>query len=255
MSLSVVIITKDAEEKIEKALQSIKELASEIIVVDGGSSDKTIEIARKYGARIVRQKGKTYSAWRNQGLREATGGWILYLDYDERVTPELAEEINRILNRELRIEYSAFAIPRRNIILGREMRHGGWWPDYVKRLFKKDALKGWVGELHEEPQFRGPLGHLKNPLIHHKHDNLSEMIEKTNEWSEIEARLLFEQGHPPMSWWRFIRIMSTELWDRLIAKGGFLDGTAGVIYAIYQMWSRFITYGKLWEMQNARSNL
>ena len=78
------------------------------------------------------------------------------------------------------------------------------------------------------------------------------MVEKTNKWSEIEAKLLFEAGHPKMSWWRFFRIMATELWYRLIRLKGFLDGVEGVIYAIYQMWSKFITYGKLWEMQTER---
>ncbi|MDO8503292.1 MAG: glycosyltransferase family 2 protein [bacterium] len=246
MKLSVVIIAKNEALKIGDAIESVKGLADEVIVLDGESTDATLSIARKAGARTIQQKGDNYSDWRNQGAKAARGDWIFYLDADERVTPQLKKEMETEIANP---RFSAYAIPRKNIILGYEMRHGGWWPDYVKRLFKKDALKVWKGELHEEPTFTGNIGHFKEPLIHIKHDNLSEMIEKTNKWSVIEAKLLYKSDHPMMSWWRFLRVMFTELWDRLIVKRGFLDGTQGVIYAIYQMWSKFITYGKLWEMQ------
>lgn len=246
MKLSVVIIAKNEALKIGAAISSVKGLADEIIVLDGMSADDTVAIAKKAGAKVVKQRGDDYSDWRNQGIKIAKGEWILYLDADERATPELAKEIEMETEKG---RFLAHAIPRRNIILGCEMKHGGWWPDYVKRLFKKDVLKEWIGKLHEEPSFTGEMGHLKEPLLHIKYDNLSEMVEKTNKWSVIEAKLLYKTGHPKMSWWRFLRIMLTELWDRLIVKQGFLDGTAGVIYAIYQMWSKFVTYGKLWEMQ------
>lgn len=246
MSLSVVIITRNSADKVGDCLKSVENLADEILVIDGNSTDGTVEIARKYCARIVRQRGNGYSDWRNQGIKEARSEWIFYLDSDERVTPELSKEIEQELNSP---HYNAYAIPRRNIILGKEMRHGGWWPDYVKRLYKKSALRKWVGELHEEPVFEGNMGHLEEPMIHLKHDNLSEMVEKTNNWSEIEARLLLEAGHPPMSWWRFFRVIKTELLYRLIIKRGLLDGAEGIIYSIYQAWSKFVTYAKLWEIQ------
>lgn len=254
--LSVVVITKNSIDKIEDCLKSVDDIGGEILVIDGGSTDGTVEQAEKCGARVIRQVGKGYADWRNQGIKEAKGEWIFYLDSDERATPELASEIELLVTSH-KPPFSAYAIPRRNIILGKEMRYGGWRPDYVKRLFKKSALKKWVGDLHEEPVFEGnlPAGrqveHLKNPIVHLKHDNLSEMVEKTNKWSEIEAKLLFDAGHPKMSWWRFFRVMSTELWYRLIVKKGFLDGVEGVIYAVYQMWSKFVTYAKLWEIQES----
>lgn len=251
VTLSVIIIAKNEVLKIGDAIDSVKGLADEVIVLDGMSTDTTPSIAKKAGAKIIQQKGNNYSDWRNQGKKIAKGNWIFYLDADERVTPGLANEIKNLTAQQSNspAAYSAYAIPRKNIILGYEMRYGGWWPDYVKRLFKKDDLRGWKGELHEEPSFTGEMEHLKEPLLHIKHDNLSGMIEKTNKWSVIEARLLLESNHPRMSWWRFFRIMVTELWSRLIIQRGFLDGTTGIIYAIYQMWSKFITYGKLWEMQ------
>lgn len=247
--ISVVVIAKNEEGKIGDALASVKDLADEILVLDGGSTDKTIAIASKAKAKVVKQKGKSYSDWRNQGIKEAEGDWIFYLDADERVTPELKQEIRNIMISD-KSQCVAYAIPRKNIIFGREMKHGGWWPDYVKRLFKKAALGRWVGELHEDPVFEGELGHLKSALVHLKHNNISEMIAKTNKWSVVEAKLLFGVGHPKMTWWRFFRIMTGELWYRLIVKKGFLDGTEGTIYSIYQMFSRYVTYVKLWEMQN-----
>ena len=134
-------------------------------------------------------------------------------------------------------------------MFGKEMKHVGLWPDYVIHFFKKENYLKWKGALHEYPEFEGKLGHLKNPLIHLKHDSLSEMVAKTNEWSETEAKLLYRAKHPRMSWWRFIRIMLTELWLRLVKQSGYRDGTKGAIYSFYQMWSKFITYAELWEMQ------
>lgn len=253
LAISVIIIAKNEEKKIGDCFESIK-WADEIVLVDSGSTDKTKQIAKKYGARIFDYKGGGYSDWRNEGLKKAKEKWVLYVDADERVTPELRNEILSLLSASQNDDIAVYAIPRRNIILGKEMKYGGWWPDYVKRLYKKDKLKKWKGDLHEEPQYEGEMGHLESPLIHIKHNNLSEMVEKTNEWSEIEAKLLYDSRHPKMFWWRFFRIMGTELWFRLIIKQGFRDGMEGVIYSIYQMWSKFITYGKLWEMQLKTNN-
>jgi len=247
IKLSAIVITKNEESKLYDCLESLS-FADEIVVVDNGSEDNTILIAKKFTQKIYKLSKGGFSQLRNKGLEESIGDWVIYVDADERVTPELRNEIQRNIEN-TNSSFTCFAIPRKNIIFGKEMVHGGWWPDYVKRLFKKDTLTRWVNELHEEPEYKGSMGHLRESLLHLKHDSLSEMVEKTNRWSEIEAKLLFESRHPKMSWWRFIRIMLSELWLRLIIKKGFLDGIEGVIYTFYQMWSRFITYGKLWEKQ------
>ena len=194
-----------------------------------------------------------FADWRNLGAKQAKNEWLLYIDSDEEVTPKLKD---LILSVTASGEFAAYAIPRRNIFLGHEMHWGGWWPDFVLRLIKKDRLKGWRGELHEQPEITGTSCHLKEPLIHESHRNLSDMVEKTNEWSEIEAKLLFDSGHPKMNIFRFISAAFREVWYRGIVKLGFLDGTVGVIEIIYQVFSRLITYSKLWELQNsnARSN-
>ena len=135
INFSVIIIAKDEEEMIGECLESVK-WVDEIILLDGGSTDKTLDIARKYKAKIIPQEVKTedWGAWHNQGLKVAQGEWIFYLDADERLTPELQKEI--ISNIQYPISnISAFAIPRRNFLLGKPMSYGGWYPDYQIRFF------------------------------------------------------------------------------------------------------------------------
>lgn len=187
-----------------------------------------------------------FSDWRNLGAKRAEGEWLLYVDSDEEVTPELRSMIEKVSETE---EFAGYAIPRRNFIFGKEFKHGGLYPDYVLRLIKKDKLIGWEGELHEQPKVNGKVSHLNEYLIHNKHKNLSEMVEKTNEWSEIEARLMFEAHHPKMNFMRFGSAAFREFWKRMVIQAAFLDGTEGIIYAIYQVFSRLISYSKLWEMQ------
>lgn len=248
--VSAIIVAKNAQELIQDCLDSL-EWVDEIILVDNGSTDKTLEIATKSGAKTVKAQKKGFSYWRNLGARQAQNNWLLYVDTDERVTPELQKEIKATIKGTS--TSAAYAIPRKNILLGRPMRWGGWWPDYVLRLMRKDSLVGWKGELHEQPEIKGDIGKLKNHLVHISHRSLEEMVAKTNEWSEIEAKLLFEAGHPKMAWWRFISVAAREFWYRGVLKLGFLDGVVGVIEIIYQMFSRMITYAKLWEMQKNES--
>ena len=248
--LSVVIIAKNEEKKISDCLESVK-WADEVIVVDTGSTDKTLELASKLGVKVFSKNDGSYSDWRNYGLKKVKSDWVLYVDADERVSEELQGEIQEKIKTQDWQEDKIFsyAIPRVNIILGKQLSHGGWWPDYVKRLFKKDKLNKWEGELHEEPIFEGKLGLLEKPLIHLKHDNFSEMVEKTNKWSEIEAKLMYKSKHPPMTTFRFLSAIFREFWLRMIQQQAYLDGAEGVMYAIYQVFSKFISYAKLWEMQ------
>lgn len=187
-----------------------------------------------------------FASARNDGAKEAKGDWLLYVDTDEEITPSLKKVILDVTKSD---KFSAYAIPRRNFIFGKEFRHGGAWPDYVLHLIKKDKLKGWYGDLHEQPKVEGKIAHLKEPLIHHKHKSISEMVDKTNDWSEIEARLMFEAHHPKMNIIRFFTAGFREFWHRMIGQLAFLDGKEGIIYALYQVYSRLISYSKLWEMQ------
>lgn len=226
-----------------------------VIILEGGKINP--EVFKKcldsvaWAVEVVRIKTDNlkgnFADWRNQGAKGANGDWLLYVDTDEEITSELKNEILDTLGETQTC--SAYAIPRKNIIFGKEMKHCGLWPDYVLRLIIKDKLKGWEGELHEQPKIEGKIGYLKNPLIHNKHKTLDEMVEKTNDWSEIEAKLMYKANHPKMNIIRFFSAMTREFWLRMIKQMAFLDGVEGVIYAIYQVFSKSISYAKLWEMQ------
>jgi len=243
MKISGVVIAKNAEAIIEDCLSSLK-FCDEIIVVDNGSTDRTIEIARRNEAKIVSEKSDDFSGIRNTGLDKASADWVLYVDSDERVTDDLAKEILAKLKSPG--EYAAFRLKRKNYYLG-----GFEWPyvEKLERLFKKQNFKGWIGKIHESPRVEGEIGDLENYLLHFTHRNLSQMLNKTIEWSETEANLRFSNNHPKMSWWRFPRVMFSAFFNSYLKQGGYKAGTVGIIESIYQAFSIFITYAKLWEKQ------
>lgn len=240
MKLTAIVITKNEQARIEKCLTSLS-FADEIIVVDNGSIDHTREIAKKHGATIVAAKGvHNFASLRNLGKEKAHGAWLLYVDADEIVSRELAQELKTI-------HQNGYELRRKNYYLGHP------WPgeEYLLRLMRKDALIEWYGALHETARVSGEIGRLNAPLIHDTHRSLEEMVTKTNEWSATEAKLRFDAGHPPVVWWRFFRVMLTAFFDSFIKQGGWRAGTVGWIESIYQSFSIFITYAKLWELQQS----
>ncbi len=251
MSLSVVVIAHNEEELIGEAIKSAK-FADEVIVYLGlRATDKTEQIAKKLGAKVVPQKGKSFDQWRTNVIKETTGEWIFYLDADERFTPEIAKEIRKIVSKNGE-EISTYAAPRANYYLGKRVKHGGSWPDYVERLFLKKNLVKWESELHERPIYKGSLGYLKKPIIHLTHRDLASMVEKTIKWSKIEADLLFEANHPKVVAWRILRMMFTKFWERIVKQGAWRDGTAGWINALFEVFNTFIIYARLWEKQQKK---
>lgn len=247
VTLSIIILAKNVEDEIIPALKTAR-FADEIIVVDTGSTDRTIEISRKLADKLILTDGSDFSVWRNLGASKAKGDWLFYLDSDERIPPKLAKEIlSTIINTDL----SALTVPRFEILLGKHLQH--WGDSRVMRLIKKDKLIKWVGKLHEQPRIEGKTGELKHKLIHLTHKNIDEKTTATFSWSRTEARLMFDANHPKMTWWRFYRIVLTELFGRGIKQGLIWDGTEGHIEIIYQSFSRFLSYVRLWEMQQQPS--
>lgn len=248
MKLSAIVITKNAAAKISGCLASLK-FADEVIVVDSGSTDNTKELAVKLGAKVFEVENGGYSHSRNIGAQKAKGDWLLYVDADERVSLELAGEIDKRINGQIDNQITSFKIYRKNIILGKWLRHGGWWPDPVHRLIKKSALKEWQGKLHEYPVIEGETGIITEPVIHYSKDSISQMVQNSRLFAPIEAGLKLKAGHPPVKIYHFILAMWREFWARGVLKAGWLDGIAGIIEIFYQMFHQFMVYSILWQMQ------
>lgn len=259
IKFSVIVITKNEEAVIKDCLESVK-WAEEIIILDTGSIDQTLKIAREYTDKIFvysEKPGIDYSAWRNYSASKAKGEWLFYLDSDERVPPLLKREIEMVISDQWPVEHGqgekefvAFAMPRRNIRLTKELHFGGWWPDYVLRLIKKKNLEKWEGQLHEQPIIKGEVGKLSEPLVHYSHrGSFEHKVTNTIVWSKLEAELLMRANHPPMNTKRFFGAMGREFYKRMIKYQAWRDGTEGIIEAFYQVFSVFITYAQLWELQ------
>ena len=243
--LSVIILGQNVADEVIPAFVT-SQFADEIIFVDThtGSTDETLSLARKYAQKIVKSEDYNFSTWRNDGAKASSGEWLLYLDSDERITPSLSKEIITAIKHP---DFEAYTISRYEVFLGRHLNH---WPDpRVLRLIKKSALKAWRGKLHEQPNIIGRIGQLKEQMVHLSHKNIDEKVTGTLKWSRLEAEMLFKAGHPQMKGWRFARIIFSEFWDRFVKQKLWLDGTEGWIEVIYQMFSRFLTYERLWEMQ------
>jgi glycosyltransferase involved in cell wall biosynthesis len=244
-TISAIIIAKNEAPRLSRCLSSLA-WTDEQIVIDNDSVDDTGLIAKKQGAIIVKKSGNNFAELRNEGAMKAVGTWLLYVDADEIIPDTLKEEILHLVHAS--ISKDAYFISRQNFYLGKR------WPtrDKMIRFIKKQALITWNGSLHEHPEIRGEVSEFIHPLLHDTHRTITEMVTKTNEWSDMEAKLRFDAYHPPMVWWRFLRVMFTAFFQSFVNQGGWRAGTVGWIESIYQAFSMFITYAKLWELQQKK---
>lgn len=245
--LSVIILSKNEEDVIADCIESIKDLANEIIVIDSKSSDRTVDIAKRLGCRVIIHEFKNFSDSRNFVLSHARGQWVLYLDADERATPEFIYEVRSLIRKkDPPYGIGGYYIKRKTYYLGRD-----WdFTDRVQRLFYKKFFIEWHGKVHESPRIKGKYIEITAPILHFTHRDLSKMLEKTNEWSEFEAELRLQSHHPRMNVIRFLRVMITGFIRSYVYEKGYKNGTEGIIESVYQSYSMFITYAKLWEKQN-----
>lgn len=247
--LSVIVLTKNEDRMIKACLESVKWI-DEIIVVDNGSNDQTLEIVKKYTDKILKFDGLDFAALRNEAIKSAKGEWVLYIDADERILDGLRKEIESVVTFNT---FSAYAISRQNIIFGRKVNYGPYKHDWVIRLIKKSDFERWVGKVHEYPEFNGKLGYLNNSLLHLTHRNIDQIVLKSLDWSKIDAKLRLEGKHPKMSGWRFVRIFITEIFNQGLLRKGFFNGTVGTMDSLLQAFSLYITYVRLWEYQQNSS--
>lgn len=248
-TISAVVITKNEEAMIANCLASLR-FADEIVVVDSGSTDNTLEIVGREQVQLIEVTNGHFKDWRNKGKSVATSDWILYVDADERVTPKLAKEISETIQF---TSNAAFALRRNNIHFGKWLEHGGWENDRIVRLFKRSQLVGWEGNVHESATVDGILGELKEPLVHLTHRNIKDGLVKSASWTDIEARLLLEAHTKPVRPFTLVRKFIMEFFRRLIMKKGYKDGIEGWIESFQQAINRFFVYERLWELQQKPS--
>lgn len=247
--LSVALAVYNEEENLSKCLESVKDLADEIVVVDGGSNDKTIEIAKQYGAKIIKADNPIiFHINKQKAVAACTKDWILQLDADEIVSRDLKKEIQEILKTNL--AFAGFYISRENSLLGRKMKKGGMWPDYVIRLFKNGKGKFPCQTVHEQIAIEGEVGYLKNPLIHNAYPDFSEYLKKANTYTSLTAFKMKEEKMTP-GFGLFIKyffLKPIQTFSTLyIRHQGFLDGFPGFAWALFSALHFPISYIKFWE--------
>jgi len=242
MGISVVVITKDEEASIGRCLRSV-DWADEVIVLDSGSTDKTVEISQKLGARVsVTADWPGYGPQKNRALAQAAGDWVLSLDADEWVTLELRDEIRSVISR---LDGPvAFRVPRLSSFCGRFMRHSGWWPDHVIRLFRRGAARFSDDVVHEHVLVEGKTGTLRAPIMHETFVDLDELLQKMNNYSSLAAQEMRHGGRKAglagavlRGLWAFMRTY--------FFRGGFLDGREGFMLAVATAEGTYYRYAKL----------
>jgi glycosyltransferase involved in cell wall biosynthesis len=244
LTLSVIIITKNESAHIGGCLQSIA-WADEIIVLDSGSVDNTADICRTVTDKVYVTDWQGFGVQKQRALNKATGDWVLSIDADECVTPELKAEIVLAMQTS---GINGFEIPRLSSYCGRVMRHGGWYPDYVLRLFRREFGHFTEAVVHERIIVEGQIRRLNSPFLHDAFVDFDEVLHKVNNYSSLGAKLLYEKGVRSSlpkallkGGWTFIRTY--------FLKAAFLDGQQGLMLAISNAEGAYYKYLKLWELQ------
>ena len=243
-TLSVILIAKNEEDNIQECLSTVS-WADEIVVVDAGSSDTTVKKAQAFTGKVFVRPWEGYGAAKNYAMSQASSEWILWLDADERVTGALKDEIRRTIASP-EDSTVAYSVPRKANFLGRWIRHCGWYPGRVTRLFRRGKGHFTDSKVHERLEIEGPQGNLSSDLLHYTDPTLSHYFEKFNKYTSLAAEELSEDDRQfgvgqitfrPL--WTFIRMYFLKL--------GFLDGLPGFILCILSSLYVFTKYAKLWE--------
>jgi len=242
MKLSVAIATYNEEKKLEACLESVSSWADEIVLVDGGSVDKTLSIAKAYNARIIKTDNPPiFHINKQKALDACRGEWILQLDADEIVTPELAKEILGAISKNV----SGYWIARRNFFCGHWLKKGGQYPDYVIRLVRRGRARFPCQSVHEQIAVDGSVGHLKNPLLHYSYDTIAEYWRKANAYIVLQAQELSTQklAVTPVTWFIFNALKPTVTFFLIFFRHkGFIDGYWGFLFAIFSALHHPLSY-------------
>lgn len=245
--ISVVINTFDEEVNLPRALESIKDFASEIVVVDMYSTDKTAEIARAAGAKVFMHKQTSYvEPARNFAISKARGDWVLVLDADEVLPKTLAKKLVELSEKE---DVQYWRVPRKNIIFGRWIEHSRWWPDYNIRFFRRGFVK-WGDIIHSTPTTRGKGLDLEaiqeNAIIHYNYDSVEQYLDRLGRYTSFFAKNKLEEGYR-FVWPDLLRKPFAEFISRYFEGKGYKDGLHGLVLSLLQAFSEFVVYVKLWQ--------
>lgn len=255
VKISIALITLNEEANLPRTLESVQPLVrdgqGEIIVVDSGSIDRTLEIARSYGAKILTEPWKGFASQKNSAMEKAAGDWVLQLDADEVLEPELADEIRSATNAPENL--AGYWIPRKNFFLGRWIKHGGFYPDPKLRLIRRGAGKFEEYGAHPTIKVNGPTARLKHALIHNAYPTLRGYIDHMNSYSSSGAEVAIEKGNRGFNLLDIIVRPKLTFLYNYIFRLGFLDGREGFLlhlyHAVYVSWK----YAKAWELARKAS--
>lgn len=243
--ISAVVLTKNEEKNIEKCLENLS-WCDEVIVVDDQSQDKTVDIAKKKGAKVYTHALEDdFALQRNFGLEKAKGDWVFFVDADEEVSQGLWYEIMERTNAPFNM-IEGFYVKRIDTLWNKQLKHGESGNIWLLRLAKKHAGK-WKGKVHEVWDVRGKTDKLKNTLSHYPHQTIKEFLEEVNYYSTLRAQEL-KKKKVHASWFTIILYPKAKFFLNYIGKGGFLDGIHGLVFALMMSLHSFLVRGKLWML-------
>ena len=241
--VSVVVITWNEEERLRACLGSAA-WADELIVVDAESRDKTVQVAREFTDHVLVRPWPGFPEQKNFALAQANGEWLLSLDADEEVTRELRDEILALLAEDP--PCVGYRVPRRNMFWGRWIRHGGLYPDWQLRLFRRGRGHFVARAVHESVEVDGPVGRLRNPLVHRSYRDTTDFLERANRYSSLAAEDWIRHGRRA-TWTDLVVRPLARFGSMYLARGGFLDGWRGFLLAALYAYYVFIRSVKIWE--------
>lgn len=249
VKISVVLAVYNEEKNLKQCLDSIKDIAWEIVIVDGGSKDQTIDIAKNFGARIIQTNNPpNFHINKNKAIDSSLGDWILQLDADEVVSRQLADEIKKVVSENSDI--NGYWIPRKNFFLGRFLTKGGQYPDYTLRLYKKGKGRLPAKDVHEQAEVSGSLAYLKNDLLHLRDRNFSQYLERFNRYTDLFSDQLKQSGigKNPLSFFDYFFLKSTIWFIRAYFRHrGYVDGFPGFVFALFSSLRFPVAYIKYWS--------
>lgn len=238
--LSVAIITLNEEGNLPDCLASVA-FADEIIVVDGGSTDRTREVASEAGARVIESADwQGFGVQKNRALDACSAEWVLSIDADERVPAKLRDEILLAISH---AAFDVYEMPRRSYYCGRFMRHSGWWPDHVRRLFRRGAARFSTAPVHESLQTEQPVGRLQNPIEHWSFRTMEQVLDKVNRYSSLSAPVVVARGRRPTLATAIVH-GAAAFFRTYFLKRGFLDGAHGFMLAVSNAEGSYYRYVK-----------